>query len=56
MGNLMMDLLDLAQIQKGTFRLNEQPFNLLDAIKNSFMIVKHIADKKDVELVPPNPD
>lgn len=36
--------------------MNAKPYNLLDAIQNSFMIVKHIADKKNVELVPPNPD
>jgi signal transduction histidine kinase len=33
MQNLMMDLLDFAQIEKNTFKLNKEFFNLFDAIK-----------------------
>ena len=29
----MMDLLDFAQIEKNTFKLNKEFFNLFDAIK-----------------------
>jgi len=35
MGNLMMDLLDLAQIQKGSFHLDSRRFNLLKTIEDS---------------------
>ena len=33
MQNLMMDLLDFAQIEKNTFKLNKEFFNLFDVIK-----------------------
>lgn len=33
MHNLMMDLLDLAQMEKSTFKLNKVYFNILEIIK-----------------------
>jgi hypothetical protein len=39
MRNLMMDLLDLAQMENNTFKLNKDFFNLFDVIKNAFGIV-----------------
>ena len=36
MQNLMMDLLDLAQIEKSTFKLNKEFFSLFDVIKQVF--------------------
>ncbi len=32
MNNLMMDLLDLAQMEKNTFKLNKAYFNVFDVI------------------------
>ena len=54
MQNLMMDLLDLAQIDKSTFKLNKEFFSLFDVIKQVFQMVSHVADKKMVELISPN--
>ena len=48
-----MDLLDLAQIQKGTFKINKKPINLRQAVDNSFAVVEHYAQKKNVRLVSP---
>lgn len=39
MHNLMMDLLDFAQIQKNTFKLNKEYFDLFDIIKQAFFMV-----------------
>lgn len=44
--NLMMDLLDLAQLENNTFKINKEPFSLPELIKNAFMVVQHIADAK----------
>ena len=33
--NLMMDLLDLAQHENSSFKLNTEPFSLLKTIQNS---------------------
>lgn len=42
--NLMMDLLDLAQLENNTFKINKEVFSLFNVIKNAFMVVQHIAD------------
>jgi hypothetical protein len=47
----MLDLLDLAQLEKNTFKMSMEDFSLVDVIQNAFTIVKHIADTKMVELV-----
>lgn len=46
MRNLMMDLLDLAQLDNSTFKLNKKFFSLHDVIQNAFGVVGHIADRK----------
>lgn len=35
----MMDLLDLAQLENNSFRLNIDTFVLIDVIKNAFQVV-----------------
>ncbi len=50
----MMDLLDLAQLENNTFKINKEVFSLFNVIKNAFMVVQHIADQKRVKLVSPN--
>ena len=50
MRNLMMDLLDLAQIENSTFKLNKDFFSLFDVIKKAFILVSHVSEKKKVEL------
>ena len=49
----MLDLLDLAQIENNSFKINEEFFNLHEVIDNSFNLVKHLADRKQVRLVYP---
>ena len=51
--NLMLDLLDLAQTDSNTFKVNSDNFSLLDVIKHAFKLVSHIASVKQVELVLP---
>lgn len=54
MRNLMMDLLDLAQMEKNTFRVNQDFFNIMDCIKSAFDVVRHVAGKKKIQLVGPS--
>ena len=49
----MMDLLDLAQVENNSFRLNHETFSLLDIISNAFVVVTHAASRKKVNLVLP---
>ena len=51
--NLMMDLLDLAQADNNTFRLNEEAFSLRDIIQKAFKVVDHVAKLKNVALEAP---
>jgi signal transduction histidine kinase len=53
MQNLMMDLLDLAQIENNTFKLNKAFFSLTDAVKQAYSVVQHNADRKGLQLVGP---
>ena len=53
MRNLMMDLLDLAQMENSTFKLNKDYFSIFDVIKRAFSLVSHVADKKKVVLEAP---
>lgn len=39
MKNLLMDLLDLAQKENNTFRLNEDYFSITEAIKKACSVV-----------------
>ena len=47
----MMDLLDLGQIEKCTFKLNKDYFSIFDAIEQAFEVIRHEADKKNVKLI-----
>ena len=53
MQNLMMDLLDFAQIQKNTFNLNKEFFSMFDVIQEAFHVIYHAASHKNVQLIPP---
>lgn len=46
----MMDLLDLAQMEKNTFKLNKNYFSIFDVIEQAFQLVKHVSKKKNVAL------
>lgn len=48
--NLMYDLLDLAQLELNTFKLNQEFFSLFDAIDHVFSILGHIAALKRITL------
>lgn len=50
MRNLMMDLLDLAQMENNTFKLNKSFFSVFDAIDKAFNVVSHVAQRKSVTL------
>ena len=54
--NLMMDLLDLAQVENNSFRVVSAPFSLLQVIEDAFLVVSHIAAEKKVKLLPPSLD
>jgi signal transduction histidine kinase len=47
----MMDLLDLAQMENNTFKLNKGHFSLPEIIKKAFSIVNHVAEKKQISLI-----
>jgi signal transduction histidine kinase len=49
----MMDLLDLAQMENNSFKVNKTNISLLKVVEDAFMVVSHIADGKNVKLVPP---
>jgi signal transduction histidine kinase len=51
MRNLMMDLLDLAQMENNTFKLNKGYFSMTETVKKAFGVVGHVAEKKNVTLV-----
>ena len=48
--NLMMDLLDLAQLDSNTFRVNKEIFSVLTVVKDAFSVVGHIARLKEITL------
>ncbi len=50
---LMMDLLDLAQMENNTFKINKANFPLQDVIKDAFKVVQHIANENRVQLLAP---
>ena len=53
MMNLLQDLLDLGQIEKKSFQLNNEYFDLIQTIEQAFMISSGTAELKDVKLVKP---
>lgn len=50
---LLKDLVDFAQIQSGTFHLNEDYFDLMELVRNSLKTLKWNADKREVSLEGP---
>ena len=46
MRNLMLDLLDLAQMENNTLKINEEFFNLHEIIDNAVNLVRYQADRK----------
>lgn len=50
MRSLMLDLLDLAQVERGTFRVNNEYFNLTQVLNNAFDVLQHQASQKKVHL------
>jgi signal transduction histidine kinase len=46
--NLMMDLLDLAQIENNSFKITNERFSLFSAIKQAFNVVAHVATRRSV--------
>lgn len=53
MQNLMMDLLDLAQIDQNQFKLNKYYFSLYDVLARAKTIVGHYAEEKEVTIQTP---
>jgi signal transduction histidine kinase len=54
MQNLMMDLLDLAQIDQNQFKLNKYYFSLYDVLARARAIVGHYAEEKEVTIQMPS--
>lgn len=54
MRNLMRDLLDLAQLENKSFKINEEFFNLHEVIKSAFQVVGFQADRQKIKLRDPN--
>ena len=46
----MLDLLDLAQMENSTFKLNKEFFSVPEIVKKAFGIVNHVAERKQVAL------
>lgn len=51
MKNLMLDLLDLAQMGNNKFKLNKDFFSLNTVIDNAISVVQHLAERKHVSFV-----
>lgn len=50
MENLVNDLLDLAKVENGSFSMQKDFFNLGQTIVESFKILSHTANEKQIEL------
>jgi signal transduction histidine kinase len=44
----MLDLLDLAQLETRTLRINNEYFDLEKTVDEAFMILYHISDQKSI--------
>lgn len=44
MRNLLLDLLDLAQFERGTFRINNEYFDLIQTFEKAFKTLEYLAD------------
>ncbi len=45
---LMLDLLDLAQLENQTFKINLCEIDLFDVVRQAIVIVKHYASLKNI--------
>ena len=50
MQTLMLDLLDLAQLENRSLRINNEYYDLEDTIDKAFLILSHAAAQKNVVL------
>jgi signal transduction histidine kinase len=50
MRTLMLDLLDLAQMESRSLKINNEYFNLNEIIEQAFMIVSHVSTMKTIAL------
>ena len=41
-------------MEKNTFRVNQDFFNIMDCVKSAFEVVRHVASKKKIQLVAPS--
>ena len=51
MTNLINDLLCLARLEKSTFQLDEEYFNLYDVITETYQIMAYQAEAKNIDLL-----
>ena len=49
--NLINDLLDIAQIENGKYKLNEDYFDLKNCINDTLNILVHQANLKNIEFL-----
>lgn len=50
MRNLMLDLLDLAQMESNSLKIHNEYFNIYTVINKAFMIVDHLSKLKNIKL------
>ena len=41
-------------MEKNTFRVNQNFFSIVDCVASAFDVVRHVANKRHITLVPPN--
>ena len=46
----MLDLLDLAQMESRSLKINNVYFNLIDLIDQAFTLVDHVSNMKQIAL------
>lgn len=50
MNTLMLDLLDLAQMESRSLKINKTYFNLIEIIDRAFNLVDHVSTMKSITL------
>ncbi len=50
MRTLMLDLLDLAQMESHSLRINNNYFNLNEIIDQAFMMLNHVSTMKNINF------
>ena len=50
MNTLMLDLLDLAQMENRSLKINKVYFNLIELIDQAFMLLDHVSNMKTIAL------